>query len=133
MPSRSSINDLKDPLLRMKPLDLPLPAWCEIHMPGPVSPLVTEQYFRQTASMARLLNRQSKHLLIFVRKLLSLPMERHCELAVCNTYCCTAPKEDNRSPYILKMTNVELCPYINIYDKTAGYSWRCLTYKSSIL
>lgn len=91
-------------------------------MPGPVSLLVTEQYFRQTASMARLLNRQSKHLLIFVKKLLSLPMEKPCELAVRETYCRSAPKEDNCNPYLLKTTNVEPCPYINIYDKTAGFS-----------
>lgn len=50
--------------------------------------------------MARLLNRQSKHLLIFVRKLLSLPMERHCELAVYKTYCSSAPEEDNCIPQL---------------------------------
>lgn len=72
--------------------------------------------------MARLLNRQSKHLLSFVRKLLSLPVERHCKLAACKTYCSSAPKEDNYSPYLLKTTNVELCPYKNIYNKTAGFS-----------
>jgi len=54
-------------------------AYLELH-PGPVSPLVTKEYFRQTASMVKLLKRQSKQqLLIFVRKLPSLPMERHCE------------------------------------------------------